>query len=373
MITPRQNLAVAALLFGVTFVTTPWVRRLLPADGQQMLTKLRTTELNQQDATMMQRGYYEQLMGVGRLNSQLWEVYMNRPVNLEMIWQTPAGRKTGDYRNVELVPSKSIPLNGAVFTTNRWAMRDKDYERAKPPGTFRIAVDGASSTMGWAIGDDDTFENLIEARLNRERSGKPYARYELLNFAMPGFTPPQYLGVLDRDLDFQPDAYLLTSQDNDVVRSMGHIADYRMKKMPFPDDSMSAFVARVTEGATTSPEAQSRLEPYTEMILTYYYSRIVNRCRERGVRPIWFFLPGLEGTTDSTQKALLFRSATAAGFTVLDLSDVYAGRDLATLRVTKGDFHPNPIAHRLIAKALYGEMLRRPEIFTRLTPVTKQR
>lgn len=369
MTTRRQNLVLTALLFAVAFVTTPWVRRVLPADGQQMLTTLRTTELNQQDATMLQRGYYEQLMGVGRLNSRLWEVYMNRPLNLEMIWQTPAGRRTGDYRHVELVPSRQIPLNGAVLTTNRWGMRDREYERAKLPGTFRIAVAGASTTMGWAVGDEDTFENMVETRLNRERSGPAsHARYELLNFSVPGFVPPQYLGDLDRALDFQPDAYLLTTQDNDLVRTLGRLAYYHIRGIAFPDDSMSAFVRRATEGSATEAGAQRRLDQYGEMILTHYYSLIVNRCRERGVRPIWFFLPGLEGMTDPAQKAVLFRSATAAGFTILDLSDVYSGRDLAKLRITKGDFHPNVTGHRLIANALYGAMQRRPEIFTRLAP-----
>src|SRR5437773_12248189 len=116
MTAERRGLGVAALLFAVSFMTTPWVRRVLPARALDVLKAVRTAELNRQDATMLQRGYYEQLIGVGRLNSQLWEVYMNRPVELEMIWQTPAGRKTGDWLNVELNPSVSIPLNGAIFT-----------------------------------------------------------------------------------------------------------------------------------------------------------------------------------------------------------------------------------------------------------------
>src|SRR5688572_24382144 len=202
MKSPARRFMLVATLFAAVLVTTPWVRRVLPAEAAEVVSTLRTGELNRHDATMLQRGYYEQLIGVSRLNSQLWEVYMNRPVELEMIWQTPAGRKTNDYLNVELVPSVSIPLNGAVFTTNRWGLRDREYDKIKPTGTFRIAIAGASSTMGWAVGDDDTFENLIETRLNRDGKARgPYARYEIINFARLGLVPPQYFGTLDVALD----------------------------------------------------------------------------------------------------------------------------------------------------------------------------
>lgn len=372
MTTRRRQIILAASLVAATLVTLPGIRGSLPVEAAEAVATLRTAELNQQDATMLQRGYYEQLIGVSRLNSQLWEVYMNRPLELELIDQTPAGRKTGDYLNVELVPSVSIPLNGAIFTTNRWGMRDKEYERAKPAGTFRIAVAGASSTMGWAVADDQTFENLIETRLNRDRGGRgAHQRYELLNFARLGTVPPQYLGLVEFALSFQPDAYLLTAQDNEVERTLGRLAYYRLNNVAYPDDSMSAVVRRLTEGTTTEAEAVRRLDPHGEMILTYYYSRIVDRCRELGVQPLWFFLPGLEGRTNPAEKEILFRSARAAGFTTMDLSDVYAGHDLNDLRVAKGDYHPNPAAHRLIAKALYRQLEQRPDIFQRAAPESR--
>lgn len=319
---------------------------------------------------MLQRGYYESVIGVGRLNSQLWEIYMNRPLDLEMLWQTPAVRRTDDYLKWELLPSQKVTLNGTEFTTNRWALRDREYALAKPPRTFRIAVAGASSTMGWAVGDDETFENLLEDRLNRDQDARAsYERFELLNFAMLGLIPPQYWGTLDRTLAFQPDVYLLTTQDNDVVRTTDRLAYYGLHGTPFPDDSMYALARRVTEGASTEAEAERRMAPYGELIIAHYYRLIADRCRERGVRPVWFFLPGLEGLTDMPQKTILFRSARAAGFTILDLSDVYAGHDLATLRVRKADYHPNRVAHRLIAKRLRTEILRHPEV---LSPLATQ-
>ena len=54
-------------------------------------------------------------------------------------------------------------------------MRDQDYERSPPPNTFRIALLGPSNVMGWGVGDGETFEALVEERLNRERTERRHA------------------------------------------------------------------------------------------------------------------------------------------------------------------------------------------------------
>jgi hypothetical protein len=41
--------------------------------------------------------------------------------------------------------------------------------------------------------------------------------------------------------------------------------------------------------------------------------------------------------------------AALAGFRTLDWSDVYAAHDLATLRSSRWDFHPNVLGHEVIA------------------------
>jgi len=44
--------------------------------------------------------------------------------------------------------------------------------------------------------------------------------------------------------------------------------------------------------------------------------------------------------------------AQEAGFTVIDLADVYDGQDLDALRVSAWDVHPNKEGNRLIAERL---------------------
>ena len=70
-------------------------------------------------------------------------------------------------------------------------MRDRDYGETPGPNTFRAALLGTSSLMGWGVNDGETFEAPIEERLNREMPGTPFARYELLNYGVPGYQPPQ--------------------------------------------------------------------------------------------------------------------------------------------------------------------------------------
>ena len=48
---------------------------------------------------------------------------------------------------------------------------------------------------------------------------------------------------------------------------------------------------------------------------------------------------------------------------ILDLSDVYEGRDLSTLTVDVADFHPNAEGHRVIARRLHTAIVGTPAIF----------
>ena len=45
--------------------------------------------------------------------------------------------------------------------------------------------------------DGQTFESLVESRLNREFTEGAFSRFEMLNMGIPGYDPPQQLQVLD--------------------------------------------------------------------------------------------------------------------------------------------------------------------------------
>jgi lysophospholipase L1-like esterase len=342
----------------------PAVRAKLGEREGEVARRLTTAELNAQDATQLQRGYYEQLMGASRLNSQLWEIYMKRPPEAVGIGQTQAGRRRDDFMWVELVASQRIVNGGAIISTNRWAMRDRDYEMAKPAGTFRIALTGASTTMGWSVQDDETFERLVEDRMN----SRPFAllggrRVEILNFAVPGYTPPQFAGQIDRMLEFEPDLVLITTQDNDVRRTVTRLVDYELAGTPVPFDSVQRLVSTVTAGAASKVEAERRLRPHARDVLGQLYQIMADRSRAAGVAPVWMYLPGLDRVPDPADREILVSAARDAGFTIVDLSGVYEGRPRKEVTVAEYDFHPNALGHRLVAQRLLDELARRPELF----------
>ncbi len=86
-------------------------------------------------------------------------------------------------------------FKGARFTTNRWGMRDRDYEKQKPSGVYRIGIIGGSYGMGPGVEGHQTFEQLAEDRLNQETPGSD-TRYEVLNFSVGGYFPIHRLAAV---------------------------------------------------------------------------------------------------------------------------------------------------------------------------------
>ncbi len=100
------------------------------------------------DEEMLTRGYYEDLGDVARFNPQLAELYKGQPADWNRNW---AVHRTGGFPAQELLPSRRVMAKGVALTTNRWAMRDREYEQAKPEGTYRFALLGSSHAMGGVV------------------------------------------------------------------------------------------------------------------------------------------------------------------------------------------------------------------------------
>ena len=89
-------------------------------------------------------------------------------------------------------PNLSRTLFGQPFTTNSHGLRDREYAVEKPAGVFRIAVLGSSIDMGWGVGTEETYVNLLEDWLNAHA-------------AQPGAVPA-VRGAQLRRRRLQPDA-----------------------------------------------------------------------------------------------------------------------------------------------------------------------
>ena len=351
--------AVTAITIVLLFlIGNPVIYSQIGGKAQDLISDLTANRLSDREAALLQRGYYEDLIGVSRFNSQLWEIYSKRPSDWPTLDETEAARQTGDNLILELVPSTSIYFHGEQLTINRWGMRDRDYELTPAPDTYRIALTGPSFVMGYGVGDDEDFGVLLEDRLNRENTGGEYAKYEILNFAVPGYSPVQNLMILEQKVEsFQPNALFYMAHQREEEAAVLYLAD-RISvgaDLPYPELVEMAYQAGAEPGAT-KVEVERHLQPIGTELLAQTYRQIVAASRSRGMLPVWIFMPTLENSLQEEEVAHLTQVAEDAGFIVLDLSDAYDNQNLDSLVVAYWDKHPNAEGHRLIAEDLYRKL-----------------
>jgi D-alanyl-lipoteichoic acid acyltransferase DltB (MBOAT superfamily) len=357
----RARVVTAVSLVGLIGVSVEPVHQWLGADVATTIHSLRSGRLSRLDTAKLERGYYENLLSVDRFNSRLWEVYTKKPANWLDVQGTNLKRFSGGFAQYELIPSFASTTPYGTVSINRWGMRDKDYERIPPPNTYRIAMLGASTVMGWGVGDGETFEALLEDRLNRDKASAPYARYEIMDFGVPGYQPPQQLVALDRALSFSPNAVFYVATGQEMTRAALYLAEAVQKRIEIPYSPLRELVNR--GGITPSMDnasALKRLDPLSGEILSWIYQRIADEARSRGALPVLIFLPQVREDTGQDEVPEIIRIANNAGFAVFNLAGVYQGQDIVMLRLAEWDEHPNRRGHELIASRLYDELRKRP-------------
>lgn len=326
------------------------------------ITTLRSGQLSRLDQAKLERGYYENLLSVNRFNTELWEVYSKKPVNWLDVQGTGLKRFTNTFAQTENTPNFTSETEFGPYSVNRWGMRDKDYEKARPANTFRAAILGPSSVAGWGVGDGQTFEALLEDRLNREFAGAPFEHYEILNFGVPGYQPPQQIPALERALPFNPTAIFYVATGREASRAANYLAEVVRKEIPIPYAPLAAIVKKA--GLTPSMEeatALRNLAPYKADILAWIYQRIAQDARAQGAVPVYFFQPQATAGSWQEETPEILRIATAADFIVIDMSDVFEGHTLESYTLAEWDLHSNDLGHQLIAEQMFEEVSKRQD------------
>jgi hypothetical protein len=272
-------------------------------------------------------------------------------------------RFVGGFGQVELIPSFVSSSPYGTISVNRWGMRDKDYAKTPAAGTFRAAVLGPSSVMGWGVGDGETFEALLEDQLNKAPLAPAFSHVELLNFGIPGYQPPQQLVAFERAIEFHPNAVVYVATGRELRRSAAYMTEAVLKHLPIPEPGLQAIIDKSGVRADMDEvTARKHLEPHGGEILSVVYGSIAQRARDRGIRPVWVFLPQVREGSWQEETPEAVRIATAAGFAIVNLDDVYSGQDPAKLRLAEWDDHPNVLGHQVVAQRLYREFAAKPSI-----------
>jgi hypothetical protein len=327
-----------------------------------VVARLHGDVLNARDMDQQRRGYYEEL-DVGGMDNWRWH-------NAEEPEGWSKGKKAffrerSDFLLKDLVPSMSTVLGGTPCTSNSLGMRDREYQRAKPAKTYRIVLLGASNDMGTGVKDDQTYENLVEDRLNTRVPDARYSRYEILNLSLSADSILQRVLRLEQEgFQFQPDAAILsvTAVDEQIIAS--HIRKALLQGVePSPSyrEVVQSVVRRAhVDGKMPAVMIDRRLQPYFTELCQWSFQRFAQQCAQRGVRPIVIYRPAPADFSgqESAARSKMLGMARSAGLEVVDLSPAFDSvTDRSSLILAKWDDHTTALGHRLLADKLYEALV----------------
>src|SRR5438477_4500833 len=339
------------------------VNRTIPS-AQNLMARIHTDTLNARDLKQERRGYYEEL-DVGRMDN--WRLRWKRTGMTEG-WgegKKVFFRQRSDFLSTEIVPSGSSVLGGAPITSNHFGMRDREYDKAKPAKTYRIVLVGASHDQGTGVGENQTYENLVEDRLNHELPDSRYSRYEILNMSVGGYGLLQRVLRLEQDgFAFQPDAAMLSVAAADQQFLVEHLRKALTLGIQPPPDYREIFDQIIHKAGVSKkmPDVmiERRLQPYVNEVYAWTFRRFAKVCEQHGVRPLVIYRPApvdLDGS-ESSGRTEIVRLAGDAGIPIIDLSSAFdsvANRD--TLMIANWDQHTTAVGHGLLANQLYKELV----------------
>jgi lysophospholipase L1-like esterase len=117
---------------------------------------------------------------------------------------------------VENIPRGSTKFIGVQVRINRDGLRGDEISTPKPPHTVRLVAVGDSITFGYGIPVEDTYEKVLEKRLNEKAPNG--TRYEVLNGGTLGGSFGDYLHFLKQKAEIlQPDIVLIGLCLNDIL------------------------------------------------------------------------------------------------------------------------------------------------------------
>jgi hypothetical protein len=131
------------------------------------------------------------------------------------------------------------------------------------------------------------------------------------------------------------------------------IAALAREGVPVPFDSMRNAIEKLRI-PTRMPwaEAERRMLHSADRLVQTTLQELATRVSASGAVPVFVALDNV--VTARTEPLPALQEASRAGFLVLDLFELWEGRDMNALRIAPWDNHPNAAGNRLIAERLHG-------------------
>jgi hypothetical protein len=139
----------------------------------------------------------------------------------------------------------------------------------------------------------------------------------------------------------------------DEVRIVEDLAKAVKNGLPVPYDYLRTVIERAGVDKDMSLfNIKRRLMPFGDQMLLWGYQRVVEICRERGIRPVWLFTPMPYERLQERNISEYTTAAEKAGFEQISLIHAYDAEDPYLLTLP-WDGHPNAYGHELLADYLY--------------------
>ncbi|MDX2035194.1 MAG: SGNH/GDSL hydrolase family protein [Isosphaeraceae bacterium] len=344
---------------------------LVPLTGRAKTIRdsLRSLEPNRVEREASSAGYYEGLIsteaGQGS-RSELSLRLLGKPTEWVRFQAAAVSRQLkGDFLAFELRANVSETLFGHDFTTNSHGLRDREYALEKPTNTIRVALLGSSIDMGWGVGTDDTYANLLEDWLNRHaaRYGLVH-RYEVLNFAVAAYAPTQRLeSFLRKATRFDPDVliYSATMLDPRLMEiHVGHLLQHRID-LKYPALRSAIAASGLTDAdlrVDSSGEfldrniVKQRIGRVFWQLQDAVIGELAAECRSRGITPALVVIPRAGKSDTPSSRAIpcaLHRGvASRHGLPTIDVADAFDHLDASSVEISAWDDHPNTLGHERI-------------------------
>jgi len=367
----RTCVAMIGLLVAMS-LTPPAYFRYHPREDTALKKVFRTVQkrgLNRDAIAQQTAGYYEGLLdgaaavtrvgGRGWFDWRFW--FVDRQLRAE--FGSQLRRDRGDFLRYDLPPNANVPETDERrrLVTNSIGLADKEYARTPPPRTWRVALIGDSVTRGMGAEFGTSYEARLEEHLNRRFAGQGYDRYEILNFAVQGYQLTHLVDVtLDKVPTFEPDAYAVALTDRSVFRVWAnHIASVVRNRADLKYD----FLKQIVQEAGVTPNLtealiNARLGRYRVPVLHWALDEMQGHARRQGVPLVVLLVPTPDDAElQIEQFADVKQMLAERSIPTIDLLETFVDLDnLAPVRVSAADRHPNEDGHRMLFEALVRKL-----------------
>jgi hypothetical protein len=204
------------------------------------------------------------------------------------------------------------------------------------------------------------FEELTEERLNKNNNDSVYKKYEILNFAEPGYHLVQHVELCKTKVfKYEPNAVIYVAHSGENWRLEGFFSDL----IKTGADLKYPFLKQIKQNSGVKQtmsdlEIKERLSPYIDEIILWSYFEIATECRKNKVTPVWAYLPTTADSVNTVEFEKIKGYAQKSGYVIMDLSDAYGSVDRKSIALSEADTHPNPAGHRLIFEKFYSEFIK---------------